>query len=181
MRRHGHSRRPQGVATSRSNRSSQHKGGIHLDCVKREANPLLISPCTLPRSSAPSSRCPVGPLSARPCTEAVRAPYGLPAASDPRRARALIALVRSQLRPIQHTCSCARVLCARVLCALCSVLVCSVLCAPLKVLSTCATDEVSALVMDIGSTCTKAGYAGEDCPKFVFPSVRTLLPVSSPP
>ena len=66
-------------------------------------------------------------------------------------------------------------------CALCSVLVCSVLCAPLKVLSTCATDEVSALVMDIGSTCTKAGYAGEDCPKFVFPSVRTLLPVSSPP
>ena len=36
-----------------------------------------------------------------------------------------------------------------------------------------ATDEVSAVVVDIGSTCTKAGYAGEDCPKFVFPSVRS--------
>mmetsp|Transcript_7968 Transcript_7968/g.17549 ORF Transcript_7968/g.17549 Transcript_7968/m.17549 type:complete len:438 (-) Transcript_7968:184-1497(-) len=31
-------------------------------------------------------------------------------------------------------------------------------------------DEVSALVLDIGSTATKAGYAGEDCPKFVVPS-----------
>eukprot|EP00962_Isochrysis_galbana_P018964 scaffold5504_cov101-Isochrysis_galbana.AAC.1 len=33
-------------------------------------------------------------------------------------------------------------------------------------------DEVSAVVMDIGSSTTKSGYAGEDCPKFVVPSVR---------
>ena len=33
------------------------------------------------------------------------------------------------------------------------------------------SDEVSAIVMDIGSTCTKSGFAGEDCPKFVIPSV----------
>ena len=26
------------------------------------------------------------------------------------------------------------------------------------------------MVVDIGTTCTKAGYAGEDCPKFVLPS-----------
>ena len=31
-------------------------------------------------------------------------------------------------------------------------------------------DEVSAIVIDMGSTCTKAGYAGEDCPKYVIPS-----------
>jgi len=31
-------------------------------------------------------------------------------------------------------------------------------------------DEVSAIVMDMGTTCTKSGYAGEDCPKFVIPS-----------
>jgi actin-like protein 6A len=31
-------------------------------------------------------------------------------------------------------------------------------------------DEVSAIVMDLGSSCTKSGYAGEDCPKFVIPS-----------
>ena len=31
-------------------------------------------------------------------------------------------------------------------------------------------DEVSAIVMDMGHTCTKSGYAGEDCPKFVIPS-----------
>mmetsp|Transcript_36599 Transcript_36599/g.117515 ORF Transcript_36599/g.117515 Transcript_36599/m.117515 type:complete len:431 (-) Transcript_36599:296-1588(-) len=31
-------------------------------------------------------------------------------------------------------------------------------------------DEVSAVVMDIGSSTTKSGYAGEDCPKFVVPS-----------
>lgn len=34
--------------------------------------------------------------------------------------------------------------------------------------------------MDIGSTCTKAGHAGEDCPKFVFPSVRTCSPQPAP-
>jgi actin-like protein 6A len=33
-----------------------------------------------------------------------------------------------------------------------------------------AADEVSALVMDMGTTCTKVGYAGEDCPKYVIPS-----------
>ena len=31
-------------------------------------------------------------------------------------------------------------------------------------------DEVSAIVVDMGTTATKAGYAGEDCPKYVFPS-----------
>lgn len=32
-------------------------------------------------------------------------------------------------------------------------------------------DEVSAVVVDMGSTFTKAGFAGEDTPKSVFPSV----------
>lgn len=36
-------------------------------------------------------------------------------------------------------------------------------------------DEVSAIVVDIGSTCTKSGYAGEDCPKFVIPSSVGIL------
>ena len=31
-------------------------------------------------------------------------------------------------------------------------------------------DEVSALVIDVGASTTKAGYAGEDTPKAVFPS-----------
>jgi actin-like protein 6A len=31
-------------------------------------------------------------------------------------------------------------------------------------------DETSALVIDVGTSTTKAGFAGEDCPKFVFPS-----------
>ncbi|KAJ3054299.1 Actin-like 6A [Rhizophlyctis rosea] len=31
-------------------------------------------------------------------------------------------------------------------------------------------DEVSALVFDLGSSLSKVGYAGEDCPKAVFPS-----------
>lgn len=35
-------------------------------------------------------------------------------------------------------------------------------------------DEVNAIVVDIGSCTTKAGYAGEDTPKCVFPSVRSL-------
>ena len=34
------------------------------------------------------------------------------------------------------------------------------------------TDEVNAVVLDIGSYAVKAGYAGEDTPKYVFPSVR---------
>mmetsp|Transcript_2472 Transcript_2472/g.5132 ORF Transcript_2472/g.5132 Transcript_2472/m.5132 type:complete len:364 (-) Transcript_2472:42-1133(-) len=33
-----------------------------------------------------------------------------------------------------------------------------------------AGDEVGALVVDIGSSTVKAGYAGEDCPRSVFPS-----------
>ncbi|XP_047948731.1 actin-related protein 4-like [Salvia hispanica] len=33
-------------------------------------------------------------------------------------------------------------------------------------------DEVSAIVVDLGSHTCKAGYAGEDAPKAVFPSVR---------
>lgn len=33
------------------------------------------------------------------------------------------------------------------------------------------TDEVSAIVIDLGSHTCKAGYAGEDAPKAVFPSV----------
>ena len=35
------------------------------------------------------------------------------------------------------------------------------------------TDEVNAIVMDIGTHMCKAGYAGDDIPKAVFPSVRT--------
>ena len=45
--------------------------------------------------------------------------------------------------------------------------------APLIYLLTTAhpqTDEVSALVFDLGSSLSKVGYAGEDCPKAVFPS-----------
>ncbi|KAE9458208.1 hypothetical protein C3L33_09887, partial [Rhododendron williamsianum] len=34
-----------------------------------------------------------------------------------------------------------------------------------------STDEVSAIVIDLGSHTCKAGYAGEDAPKAVFPSV----------
>lgn len=32
-------------------------------------------------------------------------------------------------------------------------------------------DEVGAIVMDIGMHSTKAGFAGEDTPKAIFPSV----------
>lgn len=34
------------------------------------------------------------------------------------------------------------------------------------------TDDVNAIVIDIGSSTVKAGYAGEDAPKAVYPSVR---------
>ena len=37
-------------------------------------------------------------------------------------------------------------------------------------------DEVSAIVLDVGSYTVKAGYAGEDTPKAVYPSVRYQLP-----
>ncbi|CAK9185667.1 unnamed protein product [Ilex paraguariensis] len=36
-------------------------------------------------------------------------------------------------------------------------------------------DEVSAIVIDLGSHTCKAGYAGEDAPKAVFPSLGWLL------
>ncbi|KAI8372732.1 actin family [Radiomyces spectabilis] len=36
-------------------------------------------------------------------------------------------------------------------------------------------DEVNALVMDVGSTTTRAGYAGEDTPKAVFPTCYGYL------
>ena len=35
-----------------------------------------------------------------------------------------------------------------------------------------AADEVNAIVLDLGAGSVKAGYAGEDTPKAVFPSVR---------
>ena len=31
-------------------------------------------------------------------------------------------------------------------------------------------DDVSAIVLEVGSHWTKAGYAGEDCPKAAFPT-----------
>jgi actin-related protein len=37
-------------------------------------------------------------------------------------------------------------------------------------------DEVSAIVIDVGSYSCKAGYAGDDAPKAVFPSVRDHAP-----
>lgn len=39
------------------------------------------------------------------------------------------------------------------------------------------TDEVSAIVIDLGSHTCKAGYAGEDAPKAVFPSVSSPKPL----
>ncbi|GFZ12212.1 peptidyl-tRNA hydrolase family protein [Actinidia rufa] len=41
----------------------------------------------------------------------------------------------------------------------------------MSVLFVRSTDEVSAIVIDLGSHTCKAGYAGEDAPKAVFPSV----------
>lgn len=38
----------------------------------------------------------------------------------------------------------------------------------------CHVDEVSAIVLDLGSHTCKAGYAGEDAPKAVFPSVSVF-------
>ncbi|XP_027630442.1 actin-like protein 6B [Tupaia chinensis] len=45
---------------------------------------------------------------------------------------------------------------------------------PLTRLNPC-TDEVGALVFDIGSFSVRAGYAGEDCPKADFPTTVGLL------
>lgn len=39
----------------------------------------------------------------------------------------------------------------------------------------CIADEVSAIVIDLGSHTCKAGYAGEDAPKAVFPSVSVCV------
>ncbi|ORY81735.1 actin family [Leucosporidium creatinivorum] len=41
-------------------------------------------------------------------------------------------------------------------------------------------DEVSAIVLDIGSHTTRAGYAGEDSPKTVFPTTFSTVPGSPP-
>ena len=38
-------------------------------------------------------------------------------------------------------------------------------------LNVSAADEIDAVVIDVGSSLAKAGYAGEDAPKAVFPSV----------
>jgi len=40
------------------------------------------------------------------------------------------------------------------------------------------SDEVSAIVIDLGSHTCKAGYAGEDAPKAVFPSVSAFITLS---
>ena len=37
------------------------------------------------------------------------------------------------------------------------------------------TDEVNAIVLDVGTYQVKAGYAGEDAPKFICPSVRCTI------
>ena len=43
-----------------------------------------------------------------------------------------------------------------------------------------AADEVNAIVLDLGAGSVKAGYAGEDTPKAIFPSVRlATAPVRS--
>ncbi|CAO3674247.1 unnamed protein product [Umbelopsis ramanniana] len=40
-------------------------------------------------------------------------------------------------------------------------------------------DEVNALVLDVGSTWTRAGYAGEDTPKAIFPSSYGVIETES--
>lgn len=39
-----------------------------------------------------------------------------------------------------------------------------------------ALDEVSALVLDIGTSTTRAGYAGEDAPRTVFSTTYGYIP-----
>ncbi|GEM09731.1 actin-related protein Arp4p [Rhodotorula toruloides] len=41
-------------------------------------------------------------------------------------------------------------------------------------------DEVGALVLDIGSSTVRAGYAGEDAPKCLFPTAFATIPSSDP-
>ncbi|CAG8472502.1 4464_t:CDS:2 [Cetraspora pellucida] len=43
-------------------------------------------------------------------------------------------------------------------------------------MSTFGGDEVSALVLDVGSCWTRAGYAGEDTPKAIFPTSYGYIP-----
>ncbi|CAG8495341.1 2170_t:CDS:2 [Ambispora gerdemannii] len=43
-------------------------------------------------------------------------------------------------------------------------------------MSTFGGDEVSAIVLDVGSCWTRAGYAGEDSPKTVFPTYYGYIP-----
>ncbi|CAG8511380.1 9058_t:CDS:2 [Scutellospora calospora] len=43
-------------------------------------------------------------------------------------------------------------------------------------MATFGGDEVSALVLDVGSCWTRAGYAGEDTPKIVFPTSYGYIP-----
>lgn len=40
----------------------------------------------------------------------------------------------------------------------------------------CSVDEVSALVLDIGTSSVRAGYAGDDAPKAIIPSTYGYLP-----
>jgi actin-related protein len=37
-------------------------------------------------------------------------------------------------------------------------------------------DEITALVLEVGSSWTKAGYSGEDSPKVAFPSIVGSVP-----
>lgn len=39
----------------------------------------------------------------------------------------------------------------------------------------CLADEVNAVVIDVGSHSIKAGFAGEDAPKVLFPSVSISI------
>lgn len=39
----------------------------------------------------------------------------------------------------------------------------------------CVVDEVSAVVLDVGSSSAKAGYAGDESPKAVFPTVGSTI------
>ena len=52
-------------------------------------------------------------------------------------------------------------------------------CVNLPLRWTVDADEVNAIVIDIGSYSVKGGYAGEDTPKAVFPSVRRRSPTSA--
>lgn len=67
-------------------------------------------------------------------------------------------------------------LCTEAVSCLSPKVLCIFLC-PLLIHSLFQTDEVSAIVIDLGSHTCKAGYAGEDAPKAVFPSVSVRIAV----